>query len=85
MYVVMWAPSAERDLAQIWNDAADRPAVTHSANEIDTALTRDPLNFGEARRGITRVAFVKPLAVLFDVYEDRQKVWVWDIWGWPTK
>jgi hypothetical protein len=58
--------------------------VSEAANEIDAALVRNPLNFGEARRGITRVAFAKSLAILFDVYEDQEQVRVWDIWRWPT-
>ena len=84
MSTVIWSPSAEQELAQIWNDASDRALVSEAANEIDAALARNPLNFGEARRGITRVAFVKPLAVLFDVHEDQVKVRVWDIWRWPS-
>jgi hypothetical protein len=84
MYIVAWAPSAEQDLAEIWNNASDRAEVTAAGNEIDAALTANPLNFGEARRGITRIAFVKPLAVLFDVREDQEKVRVWDIWRWPS-
>jgi len=84
MYTVIWAPSAEQDLAEIWNNASDRAEVSAAANEIDAALALNPLNFGEARRGLTRVAFVKPLAVLFDVHEDQDRARVWDIWRWPS-
>jgi plasmid stabilization system protein ParE len=84
MYTVVWAPLAEQELAEIWNDASDRAEITAAANEIDSALVRDPLDFGEARQGITRIAFEKPLAILFDVHEDQQKVRVWDIWRWPS-
>src|ERR1700687_117797 len=72
MYTVSWSPATERELAEIWNNAPDRVDVTAAANELDAALVRDPLTFGEARGGSTRIAFVKPLAVLFDVNEANQ-------------
>jgi hypothetical protein len=31
-YTVVWKPTAERRLTQIWNDAVDRPAVTDAAD-----------------------------------------------------
>ncbi len=83
MYTVSWSPSAERELADIWNKASDRAEITAAANEIDADLARDPLTLGEARGGHTRIVFVTPLAVLFDVEETDQSVRVWDVWRWP--
>jgi plasmid stabilization system protein ParE len=37
-YTVVWLPSAEEELANIWNGAADRQAVSRAANEIEILL-----------------------------------------------
>jgi len=83
MFVVEWLPSVEQDLAGLWTTAPDRAAVTAAANAIDAALKRDPLAFGEARGGNTRIGFVASLAVLYDVDTDANSVTVWDVWRWP--
>lgn len=41
-YSVTWRPSAERDLADLWNAAPDRAEVTRAADAIDAALARGP-------------------------------------------
>jgi hypothetical protein len=68
----------------MWTSALDRAGLTAAADEIDEALRRDPLAFGEARVRNTRIAFVPPLAVLFDVDEPNRTVTVWDIWNWSS-
>jgi hypothetical protein len=71
------------DLADLWNNAPDRAAVTAAANEIDARLARDPLSQGEGREGATRILFVEPLAVLFEVDTAARRVTVFDVWRWP--
>jgi plasmid stabilization system protein ParE len=83
-YTVEWRPSALQSLADIWNHAADRGAVTSAADTIDDYLARDPLDQGEAREGATRILFVEPLAVYYDVNEALRQVKVWDVWRYPT-
>jgi plasmid stabilization system protein ParE len=82
-YTVAWLPSALLDLADIWNHAADRAAVTAAANLIDDCLMRDPLGQGEARAGPTRILLVEPLAVFYDVDLPHHQVTVWDVWRYP--
>ena len=82
MYTVQWSPSAEQDLADLWNQARDRTSIADAANEIDRALARNPSEFGESRTGNSRIAFLKPLAVRFDVDDHTRVVRVWDIWRW---
>jgi plasmid stabilization system protein ParE len=79
-YTVVWRPSAERDLAQIWNDAPDRDQVTAAADSLDECLRRDPLSLGESRGDVIRIATEAPLTILFDVHVDDRKVIVWDVW-----
>ena len=83
-YTVEWLPSAEQELADLWNHAADRNEVTAAANSVDAALSRDPLSLGESRGGKTRIVFDAPLAILFDVDVAARKVTVWDLWRWPS-
>lgn len=66
-YNVAWLPSAERELARIYNAAPDKPAVTKAANELDRMLRRLPYHVGESRYGDMRIAFEKPLAITFRV------------------
>lgn len=78
-YTVTWTPSAERDLALLWMQAADRQALTAAADAIDLSLRRDPLGEGEARDGTSRILFAEPLAVLYDVQPDDCRVAVWAV------
>ena len=79
-YTVLWRPSAERDLAQIWIDAADRNQVSKAADAVEQELRRDPLTVGESRGHVTRIATESPLTILFDVFVEDRKVIVWDVW-----
>lgn len=81
-FTVLWTASTEQELARLWTDAIDRSLIADSADEIDEALKRDPLSFGESRGGVTRIAHVAPLGVLFDVFEPDQRVMVWNVWRW---
>jgi len=37
-YAVIWRPSAEQKLTQLWIDATDRQGITDAANAINTLL-----------------------------------------------
>ena len=79
-FTVVWRPEAERALASIWNDAADRQAVTDAADAIDALLRTDPLEVGESRVVNTRILTVSPLSAYYDVREDDRLVAVWAVW-----
>ena len=82
-FTVVWCPSALRDLADIWNNASDRAAVTAASNCIDRLVARDPMAHGEGREGNLRTLFVPPLAVLYEVNLDDRLVTALDVWRWP--
>jgi hypothetical protein len=84
MYQVRWRPSAEQALAELWTSAPDRAEVAKAADAIDALLERDPHAFGEERGQATRIGFVPPLVVLFDINDLDRMVFVWDIWRWPS-
>lgn len=79
-YTVVWEPVAQNDLADIWVNAPDRAAVSAASNTIDAILRIDPYSNSESRSGATRVLFVPPLAVAFDVSEPDRLVTVWSVW-----
>lgn len=66
-FTVLWRPSALGELADIWNNATDRDAVTRASYRLDQRLAADPLNEGESRDGDERITFEPPLQILFRV------------------
>jgi hypothetical protein len=45
-YTVIWLPTAEDELADVWLAAADQLAVTQAAHRLELALSRHPLAIG---------------------------------------
>jgi hypothetical protein len=84
-YTVVWRPSAEAALAEIWTGAADRQAVTHAADTMDRLLRSAPLEVGESRADNVRILTVLPLSIYYDVYEADCLVAVWAVWAVPTR
>ncbi len=80
-FTVVWRPSAESKLAEIWAGAPDRQAVTDAADSIDSLLHTAPLHVGESRLDNIRVLSVPPLTVYYDVYEKDRLVAVWAVWS----
>ena len=72
-FTVVWNPSAESQLAEIWLKSNDRAGVSHAANAIEHELGRSPRTVGESRFGDRRVAIVLPLAVHFTV-DDADRI-----------
>ncbi len=79
-HTVVWKPAAEQELASIWNESSDRADVTAAANAIDRLLRTSPQDQGESRNGITRIMFVHPLGVIFDVQQQDRLVSVLRVW-----
>jgi len=75
-YSVEWADAAEQQLAKVWSDAKDKPAVNDAVDEIDRRLGRDPHSQGESRSGHKRILFMGPLVVLFYIDEKKREVTV---------
>jgi hypothetical protein len=80
IYTVVWKPAVLNDLANEWMNAPDRAAVTQAADRIDAMLRNDPYTFSESRSGSTRVMFVSPLAVAFEVSDPDCLVTVKAVW-----
>jgi plasmid stabilization system protein ParE len=79
-YTVVWAPSAEQDLAAIWIDAEDRGAVASAADRIDGLLRESPHGQGEPHYASVRILLVSPLGIDFEVLEDDRLAKVLTVW-----
>jgi len=80
MYIVRWKRTALGRLAELWIEATDRSAVTAAVEEIDRILAADPHDAGESRSGQTRILFVAPLGVFFDIHDSSRLVEVLKVW-----
>ncbi|HJZ54624.1 MAG TPA: hypothetical protein VKE74_06675 [Gemmataceae bacterium] len=81
-YSVSWTATALNQLAAIWNDAADRNAVTAASHWLEQTIGRQPLDFGESRQAsVVRVGYRPPLGIEFAVIEDDKKVRVIRVWA----
>ena len=78
-YTVLWRPTAERKLNEIWNESANKIAVSQAADDIDAQLRSRASQAGESRDGEARFLSAGPLAVYFDVHEDDRTVDVWAV------
>ncbi len=79
-YTVLWRPTAEAALADLWTSASDRVTIAQAADAVDAMLRNDPGEVGESRGDGSRILIVSPLAVRYDVSEDDRRVAVWAVW-----
>ena len=82
-YTVVRRPFAERNMAEIWTNAADRQPVTRAADSIDSLLRTATLDVGESRGDNIRILTVSSLSVYYDVYEEDCLVAEWAVWRRP--
>jgi plasmid stabilization system protein ParE len=66
-YTVSWTEDAEDELADIWNRATDKAAVTAADATIARLLASDPINNGTDLAEGLRKLVVEPLVVYYSV------------------
>lgn len=71
---VVWVPSAERELADIWLSAPLRDHVTAAVNAIDSALSDDAELFGSPLTEGLYAINELPLRVLFEILDEDRLV-----------
>ncbi len=79
-YTVVWIESAQDELADLWNRAANRQDIADASNTIDNLLRFNPYTYSESREGDLRIMFVPPLAVLFQISDSDCLVTVRAVW-----
>jgi hypothetical protein len=77
-YTVGWLPSAIDELGTIWNEAVDRRAVTHAADQIDHLLKTSSQARGDDLEG-TYEFTIFPLRVHIKVSPEDRKVTVFEV------
>lgn len=75
-FIVIWKPSAERELTSLWLASRLRHVMRDAADKIDRELARDPMNYGESRGSNRRIAVEEPFVVEFEVREYDRTVYV---------
>jgi hypothetical protein len=78
MFRVTWLQSALDELSAMWRkaDSSLGKAITAASHQIEMRLSKDPTQEGESREGGTRIFFIPPLAITYEVDEDAQEVTV---------
>jgi mRNA-degrading endonuclease RelE of RelBE toxin-antitoxin system len=81
-FKVFWHPVARKILADLWlkSDSRVRKLLNQASDQIDRALSRDPLSEGESRTAGRRIAFAPPLGAIFRVDQTTSTVYVLRIW-----
>ncbi len=80
-YTVVWVPSAQGQLAEVWMAARDREAVTVAADRLDRALADAPNGVGESRPDGYRILIELPLVAYYQVIEGDRMVRVLRLLG----
>ncbi len=79
IYTVTWTDAAIAALADLWNQATDKAAVSAASNEIDKELRVDAHRKGHASED-GRVFIIHPLMVVFAVDAGDCMVRVLQVW-----
>jgi hypothetical protein len=87
MFRVEWIQTAVDELATLWMsaDSAARRAITAAAHTAESRLQTDPYGCSESRSGHTRVTFVYPLGLEFEIDDDKGVVWVLHVWRYRQR
>jgi hypothetical protein len=81
-WTVLYRPSAQDHLAQIWLNSPERQTIADAADAIDGVLASNPVEAGESRDGNARIIIEPPLTVLYEVYSDDAVVEAFAIFEW---
>jgi plasmid stabilization system protein ParE len=84
-FTVLWTPTAERDLAELWEQSADREAVRSAADTLDSLLREDAHLRGESRYDSLRILLAAPLGIDIDVDQENRTVWVLRVWRYERR
>ena len=84
-YTVMWARSAEDHLAELWSNAEDRESIRRASDELDALLAKHPHMLGESRSANTRIAFVPPVGLEYEISDEDRTVLVLAVWTFRTQ
>jgi hypothetical protein len=78
MFHVEWLETALDDLANLWTqaDSNQRQGITSATHLLEQRLSSDPMRDSESRAEGHRITFVPPLAIRFQIDNERNSVTV---------
>lgn len=79
-YTVLWTPSTEETLAELWLSAADPDKIQQACDTLDAQLAAGPKAMGESREENARIAFETPIGIEYRVFPSEQVVIVGGVW-----
>jgi hypothetical protein len=86
MFSIFRSQRAMLPLKETWEIADDelREDILRASRELDQQLHINPQEKGEAREGSVRIVFQEPLAVLFEVDEEKKLVRILRAWAYQV-
>jgi hypothetical protein len=87
MYSIYRSQSAVSQLKAAWNEADDalQQTLLAAMYDLDRRLQTNPREQGESRQGTTRILFLAPLAVVFEVDEEKKMVRMVRAWAYVSR
>jgi hypothetical protein len=86
MFIIYRNQSAMTPLKDTWENAEAplRDAILQASRLVDLQLQENPQQQGESRDGTRRIVFQAPMAVEFEVDEQKQVVHILRAWAYRT-
>jgi hypothetical protein len=82
MFAIYRSPEAMAPLRETWENADDslRRAILEASHRLDRQLHKNPHKRGESRDGRTRILFQAPIAVTFEIDEEKKLIRILRSW-----
>jgi hypothetical protein len=77
---VIFRPQADRDLVDLWLESENQRAITEAVDRLVRQLESNPMQVGESRRAMRRIALDWPVGMEFEVNEHLGEVQVYRFW-----
>lgn len=86
MFSIYRSQEAVGPLREVWEQADDslRQAILEATERVNERLHHEPQTKGESRTNSTRILFEAPIAVLFEVDDEKQLVNIVRSWAFRT-
>ncbi|MCI0365831.1 MAG: type II toxin-antitoxin system RelE/ParE family toxin [Phycisphaerales bacterium] len=84
-YRVIFSPQADRDLVDLWLESDEQRAITEAVDDLVRRLEANPMQVGESRREMRRIALQWPVGIEFDINESSQEVHIYRFWTFKRR
>jgi hypothetical protein len=86
MFSIYRSQESVSPLREVWEQADDslREAILEAIERVNERLHHEPHTKGESRTNTTRILFEAPVAVLYEVDDEKQLVNIVRSWAYRT-